>query len=83
MMFGYRVSFHHYVTQYVDVLNERFLDLDAEKRVKNISTMVKRLAEKGNEYQQYRLEVTEAARIHDCSICDIELDIDYPDEIDW
>ncbi|HBG00470.1 MAG TPA: hypothetical protein DDW87_02690, partial [Firmicutes bacterium] len=77
------VSFHHYITQYVDVLNERFLALDAEKRVKNISIMVKRLVEQDDEYQQYRAAITKAARTHDCPTHDIDLDIDYPDEIDW
>ncbi|HBN96309.1 MAG TPA: hypothetical protein DDZ66_08405 [Firmicutes bacterium] len=83
MMFGYYVSFEHYTTQYLDVLNTRFLDLDKEKRVKNISIMVKRLVEKGDEYQEYREVVNEAAQAHNCSPSFVELDIDYPEEIDW
>lgn len=83
MIFGYYVSFDHYTTQYVDVLNTRFLQLDKEQRLKNISIMVKRLVEKGDEYQEYRAAVNQAARAHDCSPDSIELNLDYPEEIDW
>lgn len=83
MMFGYYVSFNSYTTQYLDVLNIRFLELDEEKRVKNISIMVKRLVEQGEEYQQYRAAVYRAAQKHDCHPSAIGLKIDYPDDIDW
>ena len=83
MMFGYSVSFERYTTQYLDVLNIRFLELDRDKRVKNISIMVKRLVEKGDEYQEYRVAVNQAAKTHNCSPDDIQLNVDYPEEIDW
>jgi len=75
--------FGGYTTQYLDVLNLRFLDLDREKRVKNISIMVKRLVEKDDEYEHYHHEVHKAAKAYNCGTDAISLDIDYPDEIDW
>lgn len=46
-----------YATQYVDVLNCRFLAMNKEKRLKNISVMAKRLAEQGDEYKAIKSEV--------------------------
>lgn len=73
-----------YITQYVDMLNLRFLDMDCEGRQKSISIMVKRLAEKNNEYLTLEQEVTAAARRHQCSIEDIKVvGLDYPDDFKW
>lgn len=75
--------FDGYATQYLDILNCRFLGMDKEKRLKNIPIMAKRLAEQGQEYREIKSEVIEAARIHNCSVEDIRPQLDYPDEIEW
>ncbi|GEL77053.1 DUF6904 family protein [Tenuibacillus multivorans] len=73
----------NYVTQYVDLLNLRYLDWDKEKREKNISIIAKRLSEQGDEYQEVKNEVHEAASEYNCRPDQIRLEQDYPDEIDW
>ncbi|HKM42654.1 MAG TPA: hypothetical protein VJZ70_01525 [Limnochordia bacterium] len=75
--------FGDYTTQYLDVLNMRFLELDREKRVKNISIMVKRIVEKDDEYQHYWRAIHQEAKANNCGTDAIRLDIEYPDEIDW
>ena len=72
-----------YVTQYVDILNCRFLEMDQEKRLKSIPTMAKRLAEQGEEYQQFKSEVYAAAREHNCLVRDIRPQVEYPEDIEW
>ncbi|UOR11419.1 DUF6904 family protein [Halobacillus amylolyticus] len=72
-----------YTTQYVDLLNCRFCDMDAEERLKKITIMAKRLAEFGKEYKEVRAEVAEAAKRYKCLPDEIRLKMDYPDEIDW
>lgn len=73
----------NYVTQYVDVLNCRFLELSKDKRLKSILTMAKRLAEKQGEYLQVEGDVLAAAKHHQCPVEDIGLEVDYPDDIVW
>lgn len=75
--------FDGYATQYLDILNCRFLSMDKEKRLKNIPTMAKRLAEQGQEYIEVKSEVIEAARTHNCSVDDIRPQLEYSDEIEW
>ncbi|WP_367760778.1 hypothetical protein [Ammoniphilus sp. 3BR4] len=60
--------FNRYATQYVDLLNCRFIDMDKAKRMKSIPTMAKRIAEKGDEYKQMESEVLAAARVYNCLV---------------
>lgn len=80
-----RFSYHgDYCTHYVDLLNVRFLKMDPEKRLKNLSIMAKRLAEKPGEYYDLQEEVKLAAKHHNCSVHDITLkETHIPDDIDW
>lgn len=73
----------NYRTQYLDVLNVRFLDMDSAKRLKNLSIMAKRLTEKGDEYRSIERTVLEAAREYSRSPDDVRLNLSYPEEIDW
>ncbi|QHS23418.1 hypothetical protein GWK91_10830 [Virgibacillus sp. MSP4-1] len=72
-----------YTTQYVDMLNLRYLKWDVEKREKNISIIAKRLSEQGDEYQTVKREVLEAAAENHCWPEQIQLAEDYPEEIEW
>jgi hypothetical protein len=73
-----------YATQYLDMLNIRYLNIEIkEERAKSLSSTVKRMVEKGKEYQGIEREVRQMATSHNCSMEDIILSWDYPDEIDW
>ena len=72
-----------YITQYVDVLNIRFLAMDKEKRLKNIPTMAKRLTEQGDEYREVKEQILAAAKTYDCSSDYIRLKFKYPENIEW
>jgi len=72
-----------YTTQYLDILNCRFIDLDREKRLKSIPTMAKRLAERGNEYREVKTEVAAAAREYNTTEDDIKPPVDYPEDFEW
>lgn len=75
--------FDHYATQYLDELNCKFIEMDAEKRLKNISIMAKRLAEKGPEYQAIKEAVLEAVRKYNCHMTELTTSVEYPEIIDW
>lgn len=73
-----------YETQYVDMLNIRYLNTEnKEERQKSLPVIVKRMVEKGKQYQELERDVKEMARAHNCSDEDISLSWDYPEEIDW
>lgn len=73
-----------YVTQYLDVLNLKFINMDKEKRLKNIPIMAKRLSEHNDEYDEIESFVLAGAREYGCSIDAVRLaGMEYPDEIDW
>ncbi|EAX47890.1 conserved hypothetical protein [Thermosinus carboxydivorans Nor1] len=75
---------YNYATQYVDLLNCRFLKMSKEKRLKNLSKMAKLLTEPGSEYLDLRNEILQAAQEYNCPIEDIRISgVEYPDHIDW
>ncbi|MEN0661053.1 hypothetical protein NST11_17095 [Caldifermentibacillus hisashii] len=73
----------NYRTQYLDFLNLRFLEWDPTKREQNISILVKRIIEKGTEYQQIERKIMQAAYKYQCLPSEIELNEEYPEHIDW
>jgi hypothetical protein len=82
-MNGSYVSTRGYITQYIDVLNDRFYNMDKEKRLKNIPIFAKRIAERGEEYQALEADIKEEAKKRNCNVHDLRLAIDYPEEIEW
>jgi len=76
-------KYEGYMTQYVDMLNIKFIHMDQEKREKNISIFAKRLAEKDHRYMQVFHEIHAVARengVHSDEILPIE---QYPDDYEW
>lgn len=83
VMNGRYVSFDHYVTQYLDILNHKFLNMSKEKRLKNISAMAKRLAEHDQDYYDLEAQLKEEAKLHNCNIDDLRLNMDFPENFEW
>lgn len=72
-----------YTRQYVDVLNCKFIEMDSEKRLKNIPAMAKRLADQGEDYWRLREGIQVAARKYNTDEDNINPPIDYPDDFEW
>jgi hypothetical protein len=83
MMVQEYTRFDEYTTQYIDILNDRFLTMDKEKRLKNIPTMAKRIAEQGSEYLQVKNEILQEALKYNCSLDEIKYELEYPENIEW
>ena len=72
------------ITQYLDILNIKFINMGKEKRLKSIPTMPKRLNKRDKEYLEIKSAVLEGAKEFGCASGDVRLKgIDYPEEIDW
>ncbi len=64
-------------------VNIRYLEIwSKEERVKTLSTIFKRMVE-GKEYQKIERDVREMAIASNCSIGDISLSWEYPNEAKW
>lgn len=75
--------YNYYATQYLDELNCHFIDMNKEKRLKNITIMAKRIAEQGKEYQEVKEAVISAARKYNCSMTEIRSLVEYPEDFEW
>jgi hypothetical protein len=72
--------------QYVDLLNIKYLKMNKEKRLKNLTVIAKRIADfqADPDYREIKEVVAEAVKEHGCSESDIRLEgIEYPEEILW
>ena len=76
-------SFDNFMPHYLDLLNVKFINMSEEKRIKNLSIIAKRIIEQGQEYQLLKLEVQRAAKEYNCSVEDIRINSEYPEEYEW
>ncbi len=76
-------SFTSYTWQYLDVLNCKFIAMNTEKRVKQLSVMVKRMTEYGDEYKRIKRQVHAAAKEFGTHVDHIQAPVEYPETIDW
>lgn len=72
--------------QYVDLLNIKYINMTEEKRLKNLTSIAKRIAEYryDREHNEIKEVVAEAAKEYKCAEGNIRLQgIDYPKVIVW
>lgn len=78
-----RPSTFRYATQYVDVLNLQLLQLSAEERKESLAAFLFKLILEDEEYMDIKTQLLETANLTKSPLHDLELDITYPDTIDW
>lgn len=76
-------GFNRYTSQYVDVLNVEWIVTAPDKRLKALSSVAKRIAEKGDAYQKLRAQVQASAAHFQTTEMNISSPVDYPEEIEW
>jgi hypothetical protein len=80
------ISIEDIAGQYVDLLNIKYIDMNKEKRLKNLSSIAKRIAEFRNdsEHTEIKEAVTGAARQYGCEPGAIKMrGFDYPENFEW
>ncbi|MDF2546774.1 MAG: hypothetical protein K0R93_1672 [Anaerosolibacter sp.] len=80
------LSIENICGQYVDVLNIKYMNMTKEKRLKNLSSIAKRIAEFAHdkEHNEINKVVAEAAKEYGCAQGDIRLKgIEYPEDFIW
>ncbi len=83
LMNGKGVYTKRYATQYIDILNDRLFNMSSERRRANISIFAKRISEKGREYKELVDDLEAESIRYGCRVDELQLNIDFPDEIDW
>jgi len=72
-----------YFTQYLDVLNVEFLNMDKDKRVKHLTVVAKRLTDVySTQYRSVKNTILDGAARMDQHPDDVRLQLDYP-EVEW
>lgn len=80
------ISIENIAGQYVDLLNINYIHMNKEKRLKNLSSIAKRIAEfrNDNEHKEIKDSVTEAAREYRCEPGAIKMrGLEYPENFEW
>ena len=72
--------------QYIDLINIKYINMSKEKKLKNLSSLAKRIAEfqYNDDHEEIKEIVNEAAREYQCDPGAIRLQgIEYPENIEW
>ncbi len=82
-MNGRYVSSYKYISQYIDLLNHRFINMNPDKRIKSISVFAKRISQRDGEYEDLEDSLLQEAKIQNCHVDDLRLDLDFPEDLEW
>lgn len=77
------LQFKNYFSQYVDVLNSRWLQMNKQLRQKNLNLFIRKLTLPNPEYEQVKKEIIQFAQKYDCHPSEIDYNVEYPENIDW
>jgi len=86
IMNGDYIGIEDISVQYIDLLNIKYINMTKEKRLKNLSSIAKRIAEfkYDKDHKEIKEVVTRAAREYSCTLGDIKLQgFEYPEDIEW
>ncbi|PZX08336.1 hypothetical protein C7437_1011460 [Psychrobacillus insolitus] len=76
-------KYEGYATQYLDMLNIKFIEMDREKREKNLSIFAKRLAEQDQQYLKQKRQIEEVAREDGIHVNNVRYTKEYPEFLEW
>lgn len=72
-----------FCTQYLDVLNSKYIDTRPEKRDTLLASSIRKLIKLDSEYYDIESDIKNYAMKNDISYLDVRLDVDYPEEVEW
>ncbi len=79
----HHITIIEYITQYLDILNIRFLKMNNEKRLKNVSICAKRIATPNEEYFFLKYQLRKEVDRLNCRVEDLRVKLDYPEDLVW
>jgi hypothetical protein len=75
-------TMENFYTQYLDVQNIKYIEMDREERVKKLTVLFKRFVEPINEYNKLVDEIDDAAEYYNCHPTQIRSGMEYPEDED-
>ncbi|MBK3496646.1 hypothetical protein JFL43_17625 [Viridibacillus sp. YIM B01967] len=79
----HQTSIVDYAIQYIDLLNLKFIHMSLEERQASLSTFAYKIAFKDTEYIAFKKQILKTASIIKSPIYEMELSLEYPEEIEW
>ena len=78
-----RPTVFRYATQFVDILNLEYLKLSKEEREENLVAFLYKLILEDEEYTEFRQQLLDTATQTKSPLHELELELTYPDVIEW
>ncbi|MET1248875.1 hypothetical protein ABWW58_08825 [Sporolactobacillus sp. STCC-11] len=76
--------FANYATQFVDKLAIKYIAMDKEKRLKNLSRFANQMINRSGDYPDLYESLMRDAKEYGCAISELELQgLEYPEQIEW
>ncbi len=72
LVYGQVPRFRQYYTHYVEMLNNRYLRLNREKRLQQIVPTARRISERGADYEHFAADLLATAAELDCPVSELE-----------
>jgi len=82
LIHGSLPRFSGFCTQYIDLLNQKYLSQTPEKRLQQIVPLARRINERGNDYQRLAADLAETAAELQCPVSELETVSDPPELMD-
>lgn len=83
-MYYLPLKYNGFCTQYLDILNQKYIHTNPEKRVNLLAATIRKLIKPDNEYYDIEADVKEYAIENNINYIDVRLaNVDYPEELEW
>lgn len=83
LMYEKSPKYFRYATQYVDVLNLEYIELTSEERKEHLGAFAIRLMVEDEEYIALKNEIMATASVTKNEIHELQLEMKYPEYIEW
>ncbi|QVK17142.1 hypothetical protein KHQ81_09600 [Mycoplasmatota bacterium] len=75
--------FKSYITQFIDNLNYEFMMIDDNKRIRKLGSFINQMIQQDEEYESIKKDITTYALENHIPLMDVQLDLDFPDDMIW
>lgn len=72
-----------YAVQYIDLLNLSYIDMSREQRTKTFDSIVHNIVVPSKDYNKFKDKILTDSNKTKSTIHDLQMDIKYPEEIEW
>lgn len=83
-MYYVQLKYIGFCSQYLDILNEKYIDAKPEKRAALLASTIRKLINPDDDYYDIERSIKDYAMENNISYTEVRLgNIDYPEEVEW